>query len=376
MRAKVPSVIASAMPSPLPPLTSIPPDVVSLDDYEVLAYERMEASIWAYVSGGAADESTLRENRSAFDSIRISPRLFRDFSEANTRVHLAGRSYDHPIFLAPTASHHLFHPDGELATALGAAAMEAGMVVSTQASTSLEDIARAAKGPLWFQLYIQRDREFTADLVRRAEVAGYQALVVTADAPLSGLRNREQRAGFRMPPGVEAVNLRGMIPTPPATQIFGSELIRSAPTWKDLAWLQSRTRLPIFVKGILNPEDAVIAAEQGVAGIVVSNHGGRTLDTLPPAIEALPRIAERLEKRVPLLVDGGIRRGTDVFKALALGASAVMIGRPYVHGLAAAGAIGVAHVLKILRTELEMTMVLAGTRALVEITPDALWPEK
>lgn len=364
------------MPSPLPPLTTIPPDVVSLDDYEVLAYERMESSIWAYVSGGAADESTLRENRSAFDNIKISPRLFRDFSEANTRVHLAGHSYDHPIFLAPTASHHLFHPDGELATVLGAAAMEAGMVVSTQSSTSLEDVARNAKTPLWFQLYIQRDREFTADLVRRAEIAGYQALVVTADAPLSGLRNREQRAGFRMPPGVEAVNLRGMIPTPPATQVFGSELVRSCPTWKDLAWLQSRTRLPIFVKGILNPEDAVIAADQGVAGIVVSNHGGRTLDTLPTSIEALPRIAERLEKRIPLLLDGGIRRGTDVFKALALGASAVMIGRPYVHGLAAAGAIGVAHVLKILRTELELTMLLAGTRALVEITPDALWPEK
>ncbi len=364
------------MAAPLPPLSAIPPDVVSVEDYEVLAFERMEASIWAYVSGGAADEITMRENRSAFERIRISPRLFRDFAGANTKLRLAGRSYEHPIFLAPTASHHLFHSEGELATVLGASAMQAGMVVSTQASTSLEEIARASQTPLWFQLYIQPDREFTADLVRRAEVAGYQALVVTADAPLSGLRNREQRTGFRIPPGVEAVNLRGMAAVPPATQVFGSELLNMAPTWKDLAWLQAQTKLPVFVKGILDPTDAWIAAEQGVSGIVVSNHGGRTLDGLPPTIEALPRIAARLEGRVPLMVDGGIRRGTDIFKALALGASAVMVGRPYLHGLAAAGAIGVAHVLKILRTELELAMALAGARSLAEITSDSLWPER
>jgi 4-hydroxymandelate oxidase len=364
------------MPTPLPPLSAIPPDVVSVEDYEVLAYERMESQIWAYVSGGAADEVTMRDNRAAFERIRLSPRLFRDFSGANTKLRLIGRSYDHPIFLAPTASHHLFHPEGELATVLGASAMQAPMVVSTQASTSLEDIARSSQTPLWFQLYIQPDREFTEDLVRRAEVAGYQALVVTADAPLHGLRNREQRAGFRMPPGVEAVNLRGMTPVLPATQVFGSDLLNHAPTWKDLAWLQSRTKLPVFVKGILDPEDAWIAAEQGVAGIVVSNHGGRTLDTLPAAIEALPRIAARLEKRVPLILDGGIRRGTDVFKAIALGASAVMVGRPYLNGLAAAGAIGVAHILKILRTELELAMALTGTRALSEITREALWPDQ
>ena len=225
------------MPSPLPPLSSIPPDVVSVDDYEVLAYERLDAPVWAYLSGGAADESTLRENRAAFEKIRLSPRLFRDFNGANTRVHIGGISYDHPIFLAPTASHHLFHPDGENATAVGAYAMQAGMVVSTQASTSLEDIARVTRSPLWFQLYIQSDREFTADLVRRAEIAGYRALVVTADAPLSGLRNREQRAGFRMPPGVESVNLRGVNAPPPADKVFGSEILYTAPTWDDVAWV-------------------------------------------------------------------------------------------------------------------------------------------
>lgn len=361
------------MPSPLPPLASIPPDIVSVEDYEPLAYERLEGPVWAYLSGGAADETTVRENRAAFERIRLSPRLFRDFNGAHTRFHLAGTSYEHPIFLAPTASHHLFHHDGEIATAVGAYAMQAGMVVSTQASTSLEDIARATRSPLWFQLYIQSDRDFTVDLVRRAEVAGYKAIVVTADAPLNGLRNREQRAGFRMPPGVTAPNLRGLNPPPPAETVFGSEILNTAPTWKDLAWLQSHTKLPVFIKGILDPEDARIALEQGVSGIIVSNHGGRTLDTLPATIDALPRIAEVVEKRVPILLDGGIRRGTDVFKAIALGAQAVMIGRPYLHGLAAAGALGVAHVLKILRTELELTMALTGARSLSEITPAALW---
>lgn len=359
--------------TPLPPLTSIPPDVVSVEDYELLAYERLEASVWAYLSGGAGDENTLRENRAAFERIKLSPRLFREFDGANTRLHLAGRSYEHPIFLAPTASHHLFHPEGELATILGASAMQACACISTQASTSLEEIGRATQTPLWFQVYIQPDREFTADLVRRAEIVGYQALVVTADAPLNGLRNREQRAGFRMPPTIEAVNLRGMTPLPPVTKVFGGELLSTIPTWKDLTWLKSRTRLPIFVKGILDPADAAIAIDQGVSGIIVSNHGGRTLDTLPASIDALPRISRAVGQRVPILLDGGIRRGTDVFKAIALGASAVMIGRPYLHGLAAAGAIGVAHVLKILRAELEVTMTLTGARSLAEITPDSLW---
>lgn len=361
------------MSTPLPALTAIPSNVVSLDDYASLAVERLPPDVWAYLSGGAGDESTVRENRAAYERIHISPRIFRDFAGASTHLHLAGTEYEHPIFLAPTASHHLFHPEGEYATVIGASAMKAGMVVSTQASTSIEEIARSAETPLWFQLYIQPDREFTANLVQRAEAAGYRALVITADAPLHGLRNREQRAQFKMPPHIEAVNLRGMRPTPPATQVFGSEILTHAPTWKDLAWLQSKTKLPIFIKGILDPEDASIALDQGVSGIIVSNHGGRTLDTLPPTIMALPRITDRIGKRIPILVDGGIRRGTDIFKALALGASAVMIGRPYLHGLAAAGAVGVAHIIKILRTELELTMALAGTRTLAEITPAALW---
>jgi 4-hydroxymandelate oxidase len=347
--------------------------MVSLEDYEKLARTRIDPAIWAYLSGGAADEITVNENRSAFDRIKLSPRLFNDFSAANTQLTFLGNDYAHPIFIAPTASHQLVHPDGELATALGAAAMQTPFVVSTQASVLLEDIARSTEAPLWFQLYIQADREFTLDLVRRAENAGFQALVVTADAPLSGLRNREQRANFRIPAGIEPVNLRGMKPVPAATQVFGSELLATAPTWKDLAWLQSNTRLPVFVKGILAPDDAVLAIEHGVSGIVVSNHGGRTLDTLPATIDALPRIADRVNGQVPILLDGGIRRGTDILKALALGATGVMIGRPILHGLASAGAVGVAHVLKILRMELEMAMTLTGRPTLADIDSRVLW---
>ncbi|WP_035603332.1 alpha-hydroxy acid oxidase [Haloferula sp. BvORR071] len=359
---------------PLPPLDTIPPDVASLDDYEALARERIEPGAWAYLSGAAADEITLRENRAAFERLRLCPRIFRDLSQANTRLSLFGREYAHPIFIAPTAFHRLFHPSGELATLLGASALETCMTVSTQAGTAIEEITQAATVPPWFQLYIQPDRAFTAELVKRVEAAGCSAIVLTADAPLHGLRNREQRAAFRMPPGFEPVNLRGMETVPPADRVFGSHLLAKAPTWQDLAWLRSHTKLPIILKGVLDPHDALQAASYGVDAIIVSNHGGRTLDTVPAAIEVLPSIAAALQGKLPILMDGGIRRGTDVLKSLALGASAVMVGRPILHGLAAAGATGVAHVLKILRTELEIAMALTGRATLAELDPSVIWP--
>ncbi|MCW1912495.1 alpha-hydroxy-acid oxidizing protein [Luteolibacter sp. GHJ8] len=358
---------------PLPPLESIPASIVSLDDYEVLARDRVEDSIWAYLSGAAADEVTLRENRAGFERIQLLPRIFRVLSQASTGLTLFGRHYAHPVFIAPTAFHGMFYPGGEVVTMLGASAMDACMTVSTQAGMAIEDIARGAAVPPWFQLYIQPDRAFTAELVKRVEAAGCAALVITADAPLHGLRNREQRAAFRVPPGLEPVNLRGMEPVPPADRIFGSHLLAKAPTWEDLAWLRSLTKLPLVLKGVLDPADALQAEARGVDGIIVSNHGGRTLDTVPAAIEVLPSVAAAIGDRLPILLDGGIRRGTDVLKALALGASAVMVGRPILHGLAAAGATGVAHVLKILRTELEIAMALTGRATLDELDPSVIF---
>ncbi len=357
----------------------IPAEIAAVADYEAFARERMTPSAWAYLNGGAADELTLADNLAAFQRVRLLNRVLEDLGGGHTRLELCGLDLDYPILLAPVAYQKLAHPDGELASVLGASAMGAAMVVSTQASVSLEDIAQAAQTPLWFQLYIQPDREFTRELVRRAEGAGYRALVVTVDAPVNGLRNREQRAAFALPANVEAVNLKGMRSLPPsvaqpgASPLFGSPLLASAPTWKDLEWLQSLTSLPVLVKGVMNPRDAVRAVEQGVAGIVVSNHGGRTLDSLPATLDVLPAIAEAVQGKVPLLLDGGVRRGTDVFKALALGASAVMIGRPYVHGLAVAGASGVAHVLHLLRTELEVAMALTGCARLTDIDASLIW---
>ncbi len=358
---------------PLPPLETIPPHVVSLDDYEPLARERVEPAHWEYLCGGAADEITLRENRSAFERLKLVPRIFQDLTQASTRLNLFGRDYAHPILIAPTAFHRLFHPGGEMATILGASAMETCMTVSTQAGAAIEEIAQAATVPPWFQLYIQPDRGFTAELVKRVEAAGCTAIVVTADAPLHGIRNREQRAAFRVPPGFEPVNLRGMQPVPPADRVFGSHLLERAPTWQDLAWLRSLTKLPIILKGVLDMEDAMLAAHHGADGVIVSNHGGRTLDTVPATIDMLPAIATVLQGKLPILLDGGIHRGTDILKALALGASAVMVGRPILHGLAAAGATGVAHVLKILRTELEIAMALTGRASLDQIDPSLIW---
>ncbi len=318
----------------------------------------------------------MRWNTEAFTRIRLQARALPDVRDVDTRLTLFGQTLAHPILLAPTAYHKLAHPDGELATALGAAALEAAMVVSTQASVTLEDIAAQTGAPLWFQLYVQSDRALTASLVRRAEAAGYRALVVTVDAPVS-LRNREQRAGFTLPPGIDAANLRGQPPAPVAdderTALLA--LLASAAGWPDIAWLRAFTRLPILLKGITHPDDAERAIAHGADGIIVSNHGGRVLDTVPATIETLPAVAARVKGRVPLLLDGGIRRGTDIVKALALGASAVLIGRPYLHGLAVGGAVGVAHVLKILRTELEIAMVLTGRSTLAAIDPSALWPE-
>lgn len=363
------------MRPPLATLQQIPASIAAVADYEPFARERMTEPAWAYVAGGAADELTLNENMTAYRRLSLVPRVLRDLAGGSTRLTLFGQELAFPILLAPVAFQKLCHPDGELATAAAAAAMGAGMVVSTQASVALEDIARQGVAAPWFQLYVQHDRGFTRALVQRAEAAGYKALVLTVDAPVNGARNREQRAGFALPPGVAAVNLRDLGPAPAAggapgePVLMGSALLAAAPTWRDVDRLRAETRLPLLLKGILSGDDARTAIAAGIDGIVVSNHGGRVLDTAVATIDALPDVAESVEGRVPVLIDGGIRRGTDVLKALALGAAAVMIGRPYAFGLAAAGAAGVAHVLHILRAELEVAMALAGCRDLRAIGP-------
>ena len=354
----------------LPPLTAIPRDLVCAADYEQRAREHLDENAWTYLSCGAADGVTLAENQSAFQRLQLRTRVLADVAGGHIRLNLFGREYRHPIFLAPVAYHGLFHKDGEGAVAMGAAAMEAGMVLSSLATTAIAEVAALA-GPLWFQLYIQREREQTLNLVRKAEAAGCVALVVTVDAPIAGIRNQEQRVGFHLPAGIRAVNLpeavSGTTELEAGQSIIFDGLMRGAPSWQDITWLISETRLPVLLKGILTAEDALRAIDAGAAGIVVSNHGGRVLDTVPATISVLPEIATAVSGRIPLLLDGGIRRGTDVFKALALGASAVLIGRPYVHALATAGALGVAHLLRTLREELEITMALCGCRTLADI---------
>lgn len=352
---------------------------VCLADYAALARDRLDDNARAYFEGGAADELTLAANVQAWRDLPLSARVLRPMAGGHTRVTLFGRTLAHPILLAPVAYQRLAHPDGELATAQAAAALQAGMVLSTQSSVPVEAVARIVctdpdAGPLWFQLYLQHDRGFTLDLVRRAEAAGCEALVLTVDAPVHGARDRERRAGFRLPPGVRAVHLDGLLPRPvralgPGQSALFDGLLADAPTWDDVAWLRAQSRLPLLLKGVTHPEDARLAQSVGAAGLVISNHGGRTLDTLPATATLLPRIADAVGESLPLLVDGGIRRGTDVLKALALGARAVLIGRPQVQALAVAGAHGVAHVLRLLRDELEIAMALTGCTSLDQAGP-------
>ncbi|HVR69262.1 MAG TPA: alpha-hydroxy acid oxidase [Vicinamibacteria bacterium] len=344
-------------------------ELLNLPDFEDRARGCLPHMAYEFVASGAADEITLRWNREAYDRIRLRPRVLRDVARVDTRVTLLGRELPFPILLAPTAYHRVLHPEGEIATARGAGAAQATWVVSTSTTTAVEDIARAATGPLWFQLYVQSDREFTRDVVRRAEDAGCQALCLTVDQPVLGARNRQTRAKFQLPAELATPHMYDIGP--------GRQSImdprRVGVTWKDVDWLRSILRVPLLLKGILDAEDAERAVQSGVQGLLVSNHGARILDTAPATIDALPEVAERVAGRVPVLVDGGIRRGTDVLKAIALGATAVLIGRPYCYGLSVGGSAGVRRVVDILRHELEMAMMLTGRPSLASIDRSVLW---
>ncbi|MBX7200602.1 MAG: alpha-hydroxy-acid oxidizing protein [Rhodospirillaceae bacterium] len=353
-----------------PPAATQPPaGIRAARDYRVLAERILSPAAWAYLQDGEAE--TGDANAAAFATRAPMPRPLRELRGGHSRLRLLGQSLAHPILLAPVAYQRLFHADGECASALAAAAQDGQSVISSLASQPLEEIATAGRGAdgegPWFQLYWQGGREATLELLHRALAAGCSAVVFTVDAPV-------KRASLHLPPGIAAVNQPAM-PDPAVGEgqsiVFDGWMAR-APTWDDLAWLRRHTRLPLLLKGILHAEDAERAIGLGCDGVIVSSHGGRVLPGAPASLDALPAVVKRVRGRVPVLLDSGIRGGGDVFAALALGASAVMVGRPYVWGLAAAGAIGVAHVIRLLRDELEMTMALCGCPRLDTIAPHCL----
>lgn len=336
------------------------PMLLSLSDYEVEARSHISHGAWERISGGAADEITLRWNREAWEKIKLNPRVLVDVSHIDTRVRLLGAELPFPILLAPTGGQGFIRPEGDLEAARGAAAAKATYVISSSASMPVDQIARGSGGMTWFQLYVQKDRGFTKALVQRAEDAGCRALCVTVDSPTFGARNREERA-------------KGELPERALPNLMGKDYLDPTLTWKDIEWLLGFARRPVLLKGILNPEDAAVASRSGVAGIIVSNHGARNLDTVPATVEALPLVVARVAGRVPVIVDGGVRRGTDVIKAIANGAAAVQIGRPYLWGLGVDGAAGVTRVVEILRKELELAMALMGRASINAIDRTAIW---
>ncbi len=345
---------------------TIPVDAVSLADYERYSVECLSDSVNSYLNGGSADQVTLNANLASWnsDSKAVIPRVLNNLAGVNTRIQLLNRELVSPLLIAPIAYHKLFHVDGELGTLAAADACEVPYVVSTQSSCTLEEIAaHREEAPLWFQLYFQQDLAATEELIHRAEAAGYEALVVTVDAPINGIRNAEQRAQFKLPPEVKSVNLWSGNDLDEKKSALDPDFITSLPTWKSLADLRKITRLPILLKGIMHSDDALRAIEIGADGVIVSNHGGRTLDTVATTQSVLAGIAQAVDGEVAVVVDGGIRRGTDVLRAMALGADAVLIGRPILHGLSVAGALGAAHVLKLLQHELEVAMVLSGCQS-------------
>lgn len=355
----------------------IPPGIHGAADYERLAPDYLADDVFQYLAGGSGEETSLSANRQAFSRWAILPRLLQDVRGGHTRTTLLGRPRPHPLVLAPVAFQTLAHPNGETETAHGAEATDTLMTVSTLSGFSLESVSAASGQGKWFQLYFQPSREVTADLVRRAVRAGYEALVVTLDAPIQQPGRGALRAGFTRPASVQAASLTAY-PAPERMRLSAAQsvildgMMREAPTMDDLMWLLKVSPLPVLVKGVLRPDDALGLRMAGVHGVVVSNHGGRALDGVPAAIDCLRDIRVAVGPDYPVLFDSGVRSGADVFKAIALGADAVMIGRLQIYALAVAGALGVAHMLKLLREELEMCMALAGCRTLTQILPDLL----
>jgi isopentenyl diphosphate isomerase/L-lactate dehydrogenase-like FMN-dependent dehydrogenase len=358
---------------------AVPVDIVCSYDYQRYAENLLEKSSWDYIAGGSGDELTLNKNQQAFNDLGLHQELLPDISALDTSVQLLDEYHQYPMLIAPIAYQKLAHCDGELAMVQAANAQDVSMILSTLSSVSLEQVSQyKTEQPLWFQLYIQANQQDTNDLILRAENSGYKAIVITLDAPINGLRNREQRSQFILPEGVVAQNLQNYLQISSQMTTSGlsdkslslAQLLAQAPRWQDIELIIKKTKLPVYLKGILTPEDALKAKNLGVAGIVVSNHGGRILDGVCTSIEALPHIRKAVGKDMVILLDSGIRRGSDIFKALALGANSVLIGRPVIYALATAGAMGVAHCLRLLKDEFELTMALTGCASISDITAD------
>jgi len=324
----------------------------------------MERAFYDYYAGGAEDELTLAANRGAFSEVFLRPRVLVDVSRIETSGSVLKSPVSMPVLIAPTAFHRLAHPDGELATARAAGTARTLMVASTIATYTLEEIAREATGPLWYQLYVYKDRSLARNLIQRAEAAGYRALCLTVDTPQLGSRERDVRNKFTLPAGIRMRNFDDAgLDVATLGDSFHSYALRQLDgslTWDAIEWLRGETRMPLVLKGIIAAEDAALAAARGVDGIIVSNHGGRQLDGTEATLRALPRVVDAVAGRAEVYMDGGVRRGTDVLKALALGARAVLVGRPCLWGLAAAGEEGVARVLEMFRQELTLAMALCG----------------
>ncbi|GAA3871660.1 alpha-hydroxy acid oxidase [Celeribacter arenosi] len=347
----------------------------TLNEYYDRARESMSPQNRAYFLAGAGDGRTMSANESAFDHVSITPRMLRDLGGGSTETHLLGQRLASPFLIAPFAYHRLLDAAGEVATATGSQAQSIKMILSAQSSVDINTVRSAGDDCDWFQLYWMGSRQTTIELAQMAVAAGFGTLVLTVDAPVQGVRDREIEAGFELPHDVSAVNLARFsrprfAPLEGTQSIVFDRIAHTLPTWDDVAWLIAQVQVPVLLKGILHPDDAARAQSIGAAGVVVSNHGGRVLDRAPATLDVLPAIVEKVGPDYPVLMDGGIRRGVDIFVALAMGAKAVLIGRPIVCGLAVAGDLGVSHVLRLLRDEFEVAMLLSGCATIDDIRRD------
>ncbi|KAL3375681.1 hypothetical protein AABB24_006909 [Solanum stoloniferum] len=350
---------------------------VNVNEFEELARKVLPKIYYDFFSGGAEDQYTLKENIEAFRRITIRPRILVDVSKIDMSTIILGHRTSAPIIVAPTSSHQLAHPEGEVATARGAAACNVIMGVAFTSTCTMEEVASSCKAVRFIQTFAFK-REITANMVERAERNGFRAIILTVDTPRLGRKEADIKNMMIAPP---FKNFEGLISTEVVSdkgsnvEAYAAETLDPSFCWKDIAWLKSITKLPILIKGVLTGEDATKAIEAGVAGIIVSNHGARQLDYTPATISVLEEVVHAIQGKIPVLLDGGIRRGTDIFKALALGAKAVLIGRPVIYGLAAKGETGVKQVIEMLKNELEQTMALAGCCTVDDITRSHVFTE-